>query len=303
MARASIAALADRGVVCVEGSDATKYLQGLITNDIDTIAAAETGALHAALLTPQGKIIVDFIAAKTAAGFLLDVALDLAPALVKRLSMYKLRADVVIKDVSAEFVVLALWGGDAVSSGETVGTTSFIDPRAAELGIRILAESSFAADIASATNGFDTTSDAYHAHRIALGVPEGGKDYDFADAYPHEANFDLFNGVSFSKGCYVGQEVVARMQNKTVVRKRVVKVSGQGLLARGTDILMGEIPIGRIGSVAGSTALAVLRLDRAVEAIDKNIALTANGITLTPDAASIERYRASLAARPSAPAF
>ncbi len=109
---------------------------------------------------------------------------------------------------------------------------------------------------------------------MALGVPEGGKDYEFGDAYPHEANFDLLHGVSFTKGCYVGQEVVARMQNKTVVRKRVVKISANAPLTSGVDVLLGEAPIGRVGTVAGGNALAMLRLDRALEAQQKNQTLT-----------------------------
>ena len=220
--------------------------KGLITNDIATLetkpddVAFEAAAAHAGLLSPQGKILFDFFCVRTLDGFLLDVARDKAAELAKRLTMYKLRAAADIKVVSDDYHVLALWGPNACSSGPTTGTVAFRDPRHADLGTRILAEARFATDIASATNGSKVSADAYHAHRIALGVPEGGKDYDFGDAYPHEADFDLFNGVSFTKGCYVGQEVVARMQNKTVVRKRVVKITGRQPLTRGTDILLGE---------------------------------------------------------------
>jgi tRNA-modifying protein YgfZ len=143
----------------------------------------------------------------------------------------------------------------------------------------------------------------YHAHRIAVGVPEGGEDYDFGDAYPHEADFDLFNGVSFTKGCYVGQEVVARMQNKTVARKRVAKVTGAGRLETGQNVMFGDVPIGKVGSVFGVNALAMLRLDRAIEALEKGILLTAGGVALVADEAALDRYRASTAARPSAPGF
>ncbi len=126
-------------------------------------------------------------------------------------------------------------------------------------------------------------------------MPEGGKDYEFGDAYPHEADLDLFNGVSFKKGCYVGQEVVSRMQHKTVVRKRVVMVSGAAGLAAGADILFGEAAVGRVGSVDGRHALDMLRLDRAAEAQDKGIALTAGGIEVTPDANEVARYRSAAA--------
>jgi tRNA-modifying protein YgfZ len=304
-----IASLQDRGVVSVTGPDAAKLLQGLITNDIanletqpDEVAFAAACA-HTGLLSPQGKILFDFFCVRTLDGFVLDVPRDKAADLAKRLTMYKLRADAQIAVVSEDYQVLALWGPDACSSGPTKGTIAFRDPRHAELGTRILAEAQFATDIASATNGTKVGAEVYHAHRISLGIPEGGKDYDFGDAYPHEADFDLFHGVSFTKGCYVGQEVVARMQNKTVVRKRIVKVLGSAPLTSGADILLGEAPIGKIGSVDGIHGLAMLRLDRTVEALDKGITLTADGTTITADAAALNRYRASLAARPAAPGF
>lgn len=304
-----IAKLPDRGVVSVTGADAAKLLQGLVTNDVasletkpDEVAFAAAN-VHTGLLSPQGKILFDFFCVRTLDGFVLDVARDKAADLAKRLTMYKLRADAEIKVVSDDYQVLALWGPQACSSGPTKRTIAFRDPRHAELGTRILAEAQFATDIASATNGFKVGPEVYHAHRIALGIPEGGKDYDFGDAYPHEANFDLFNGASFTKGCYVGQEVVARMQNKTVVRKRIAKISGAAELTSGAEILFSEAPIGKIGSVDGVHGLAMLRLDRTIEALEKGITLTANGIPITADPAALDRYRASLAARPAAPGF
>lgn len=301
MASEMIAALTDRGVICVAGADASAFLQGLLTNDLSDLAARQ--AVYAGLLSPQGKILFEMLAVKTSEGFLLDVDQAKCADLVKRLTMYKLRAKVEIKDVSAEYVTLALWGEEPARSGDMLGSVSFRDPRSADLGSRILAEAALAADIAAATKAADSTPAAYHAHRIALGVPEGGKDYDFGDAYPHEANFDLFNGVSFTKGCYVGQEVVARMQNKTVVRKRVVKVTASAALTCGASVLLGETAIGRIGSVDGAIGLAMLRLDRVAEAAEKNISLNANGIAITVDSAPLNRYHASIAARPAAPSF
>ncbi len=300
-----IAHLSDRGAVSVTGADAAKLLQGLITNDIEATnnltATGRPCAIHAGLLSPQGKILFDFFVAIAPDGFVLDVGLDKASDLVQRLTMYKLRADVAIADVTANYKVLALWGKDACSSGETVGTVAFDDPRLSDMGLRILAETRFATDIASATNGVNVLASEYHAHRISLGVPEGGKDYDFGGAYPHEANFDMFNGVSFTKGCYVGQEIVARMQHKTAIKKRVVKVSGSEALHAGAEMRFGEAPIGRIGSVDGKNGLAMLRLDRAAEAKDKGLALTAYGIAVTPDAAAMKHYRSSAAAQPTAP--
>ena len=304
-----IAILPDRGVVQVAGADAARLLQGLITNDIAVLQtkpddlAFEAASVHAGLLSPQGKILFDFFCVRTLDGFVLDVAADKAAELAKRLAMYKLRADADIKVVSDDYQVLALWGPNACSSGPTRDTIAFRDPRSLELGFRILAEARFATDIASATNGSKVTAYNYHAQRIRLGVPEGGKDYDFGDAYPHEADFDVFNGLSFTKGCYVGQEVVARMQNKTVVRKRVVKVNGSAPLTHGEDVVLGDVPIGKVGSTDGLAALAMLRLDRAVEALDKHVPLTSNGVAVVADPVALQHYRASAAARPAAPAF
>jgi len=297
MSAAKIARLTDRGVVSVKGSDSEKLLQGLITNDLERLdGAGDHTGLHAALLSPQGKILFDFFVVRAAGSYLLDVAEAKAGDLAKRLAMYKLRADVTIADVSSQFIVFALWGDDAEPIGQTLADIRFIDPQSPALGLRLLAEGHLAnRDLPPAQTA---SSCEYDAHRVALGVPEGGKDYEFGDAYPHEANFDLLHGVSFTKGCYVGQEVVARMQNKTVVRKRVVRISAKAPLTSGVDVLQGDAPIGRVGTVAGTSALAMLRLDRALEAQQRNQTLTAGGITITPDAEALTRYRAT--AEPSA---
>ena len=296
--RAKVAHLTDRGAVHVTGPDSVKFLQGLVTNDVESLKtnpddiAFAAGAVHAAILSPQGKILFEFFCVRTLDGFVLDVLREKVPELVKRLSMYKLRAAVEIKDVSDDYKLLALWGPNACSSGPTKGTIAFHDPRHPALGQRILAEARFATDIASATNGVRPPPEAYHAHRIALGVPEGGKDYDFGDAYPHEANFDLFNGVSFTKGCYVGQEIVARMQHKSVVRKRIVAVDGNlDLPSDRPDVIAGEAAIGKLGSVSGRHGLAMLRLDRADEFGSKGVALTAGSVKLRVNERALAQFR------------
>ena len=159
----------------VAGEDAAKLLQGIITNDMDLLQ--KQPAIHAALLTPQGKILFEFFVAKAGDGFLLDVAASQIADLIKRLTMYKLRAKVDIKDATADYRVIAMWGPAPQGHGETSGVISFTDPRLPDLGMRILAEARLAADIAPATNAAEATAADYHAHRIALGVPEGGKDY------------------------------------------------------------------------------------------------------------------------------
>jgi tRNA-modifying protein YgfZ len=170
-----------------------------------------------------------------------------------------------------------VWGGSPQSPGGTEHPVSFSDPRLPELGLRVLAEAGFATDIAAATNA---DAQDYHAHRISLGVPEGGKDYALGDTFPHEANWDLLNGVSFSKGCFVGQEVVSRMQNRGTARKRIVIVEGDRSLQSGCEVMAGQAIIGTIGSVAGNRALALVRLDRADEMQRKGEHITAAGAAL-----------------------
>jgi folate-binding protein YgfZ len=291
MSAAEMARLPDRGVVSVTGADSEKLLQGLVTNDLEGLADGE--ARHAALLSPQGKILFDFFVLGHGGGYLLDVARAKAGELVKRLSLYKLRADVAITDVSDSFKIYAAWGPDSKKSVDGRGI-SFPDPRHPAIGLRLLTSDK---DGGTAPQSGDDSLRAYDALRVKVGVPEGGKDYEFGDAYPHEADFDLFNGVSFTKGCFIGQEVVARMQNKTVVRKRIVKVSGNASLESNTEIFLGDIPVGRIGTVDSTGAIAMLRLDRVLESEKKNEPLTAGGVVIIPEEDAVDRYRASAAAR------
>ena len=276
---AKIALLADRGVVRVAGEDAGKLLQGVITSDMELLSAQP--AIHAALLTPQGKILFDFFVVKAAGGFLLETSADKAVDLAKRLTMYKLRAKADIQDRSAAYRVFAAWGPSPSRVGEPGETHIFPDPRLGALGWRGLTGARLVSGIASAIGGLDAAPEDYHAHRIALGVPEGGKDYAFGDTFPHEADLDQLGGVSFAKGCFVGQEVVSRMQNRASIRKRVVPVTGEAPLTPGAEVKAGEAVIGSVGSVAGTQALALVRLDRAAEAKAKGEALTVGGVAIT----------------------
>ncbi len=280
-----IAVLEDRGVVSVAGADAEKLLGGLVTNDMALLDAERPGgppALYAALLSPQGKILFDFLVVRAAGGVLLDVARDRAGELVKRLTLYKLRAAVEIRDLSAEYAVGVLWDTAPVSTGAMVGAHIFADPRFSPLGLRVLADVRSVAEVFARTGAAAAPPEAYHAHRIGLGVPEGGKDFAFGDVFPHEALLDQLHGVSFTKGCFVGQEVVSRMQHRATVRKRVVPVIGEVPLPSGPlPVLSGETEIGRLGSVAGVRGLALLRLDRVAQAARTGVALTAGGVPLT----------------------
>jgi len=285
---ANLAHLDDRGVIEVSGPDAGKLLQGILTNDLDTLEPGS--ALLAALLTPQGKILFEFFVSRKDDGYLLETARGSVADAIKRLNMYKLRAQVAINDVSAGYVVVAAWGGalPPIELGR-----SYPDPRSAALGSRLLLPQPIAAKLAEE----DVGRAAYDAHRIASGIAEVGRDYQLGDSFPHEANYDMTGGVSFSKGCYVGQEVVARMQNKTVVRKRVMPVRWLQPVAPGAEVKAGEAVIGTVGSSASRSGLAMVRIDRVAEALDKAQPLTAGGIAIEPDPDTIARYRASVAER------
>jgi folate-binding protein YgfZ len=264
MPETKIALLPDRGVVSVTGEDARRLLQGVITNDMDLIDRQP--ALHAGLLSPQGKILFEFFVVPSPEGFCLETARAQAGALAERLKMYRLRAKAEIKDASADYTVAAVWGGgDRGPPPLGDAPLRFPDPRLPALGYREL--TTLRSDWAlGGEDASSATQDDYHAHRIGLGVPEGGKDYALGDAFPHEALFDQLNGVSFTKGCYVGQEVVSRMQNRGTARRRIVPViAASALPAPGTPITAAGVEIGRLGSTAGSCGLAELRLDRAAE--------------------------------------
>lgn len=286
MAPAKLALLPDRGVVHVTGDDAEKFLQGLVTNDVAGPAAVlpktPAVAVHAGLLSPQGKVQFEFFVVGLGGGFLLDTARDRIGDLIKRLGIYKLRAKVAIEDATNDLAVVAVWDGRFASG---FNATHFDDPRLAALGIRWLAPRSQLERLiegrVNAGEAIAATEDGYHAHRIALGVPEGGRDYAFGDTFPHEANFDLLNGVSFTKGCFIGQEVVSRMQHRGLARKRIVIVDGETPLQTGSEVMAREAAIGRIGSVAANRALALVRLDRAEEAKSKGEHLTVSGRPIT----------------------
>ena len=272
----SYAQLTDRGAVSVVGPDAEKLLQGLVTNDLPQAAGEAT---FAGLLSPQGKILFDFFIVRTADGFLLDVARDKAAELAKRLTLYRLRSNVQIADRSDDLSIAVGWDIEADADQPPPWiVASFRDPRLMGLGRRVISDAA-----QTPVNSGSTASEAaYHTHRIALGVPEGGRDYAYGDTFPHEALFDQIHGVSFDKGCYVGQEIVSRMQHRGTARKRIVRVTGQRALPEsGTEILAGTVAIGALGSIDGSHGLGLVRLDRAAEFKAKGVDLTAGGVLLT----------------------
>jgi tRNA-modifying protein YgfZ len=266
--------LTDRGVVRVSGEDAKTFLDNLVTCDLDKVTAQ--AARLGALLTPQGKILFDFLVfeapAEVGGGYFLDVAQGFAADLAKRLSFYKLRAKVAVEDRSAALAVVAGWG-DAPRPEEEIGVVAQ-DPRLPALGWRAIVAADDAAPFAS------DTPEGYHAHRIVLGVPEGGKDFLFGDAFPHEALMDQLHGVDFDKGCYVGQEVVSRMQHRGTARTRIVPaVYTEGFVAEpGVEVEAGGKPLGTTGTGANGRGLLMIRLDRAEDALKAGAPIRAGGM-------------------------
>jgi folate-binding protein YgfZ len=271
--------LPDRGVVKVTGDSARDFLNGLITTDA-TLLRPGLGRFGA-LLTPQGKITVDFLITEAPSGhgggFLIDCPKALAQALIDKLGFYRLRAKVGIENLSDSLGVLAAWDGEVALKPDL----TFTDPRNAALGLRIFLPAELAQKAADLIGAQMVEASAYETHRIALGVPRGGLDFIYGDAFPHETNMDRLHGVDFDKGCYVGQEVVSRMQHRGTARTRTVRVSLEGAAPEpGTTVLAGDKSVGTMGSAADHHALALIRIDRASEALEAGTPLTAGGLAV-----------------------
>jgi folate-binding protein YgfZ len=282
------ALLPNRGVVKVAGDDAGNFLHGLVSADVLKLAAGQ--ARFCALLTPQGKIIVDFIVVAAPAaqggGFLLDVPRTLTASLVQKLNLYKLRSRVMVEDLSEMLAVMAAWNGPPPlpqAGTEGVGL-AYADPRLPALGLRLMVPPHLAATAATELGAELEVASAYEAHRIALGIPSGGLDFGYSDAFPHEADMDQLGGVDFAKGCYVGQEVVSRMEHRGIARTRAVPVRFDGDVApaAGAAVMAGERQVGTMGSAADGHGLALLRLDRVTDAISADLPLLADGIAIRP---------------------
>jgi folate-binding protein YgfZ len=271
--------LPDRGVVKVSGEDARNFLNGLVTTDVTLVQPGLSR--FGALLTPQGKITLDFLITEAPAGhgggFLLDCPRALAQALADKLGFYKLRAKVTVENLSDDLGVLAAWDGEPAIKPDL----TFTDPRHEKLGWRILIPAELAAKVAALIKAELVDSSTFDAYRIALGVPRGGTDFMYGDAFPHETNMDRLHGVDFDKGCYVGQEVVSRMEHRGTARTRTVRVIlDSGAPEPGTSIVAGDKSLGTMGSSADGRGLALIRLDRAADALDAHTPLTTGGLPI-----------------------
>jgi folate-binding protein YgfZ len=277
------AVLSDRAAIRVSGDEAPHFLHNLVTSSVEELQPGR--AAYAGLLTPQGKIIADFLVLRTSDGYLLDVPAARAEELKKRLTLYKLRAKVSI--TVEDLAVAAIWGTDAPPAL----ADAFADPRLNALGFRAFLAKSEAPSALKAAQLDVKPEDEFHAHRIALGIPEGGRDFAFDDAFPHEADMDQLGGVDFRKGCYIGQEVVSRTQHRATARTRVVPVNIHGPAEAGTDIVAGEKTLGTLGSVAGARGIALVRIDRVDDALQAGHALKAGEAVVTLEKPDWARFR------------
>lgn len=278
-----VAVLPDRSVVAIGGADRAKFLQGLMTNDIRRLAPDR--ALYAGFLTGQGKLLYDAFAVADGERILIDIAANLAEDFVKRLTAFKLRAAVEIGETALALAVAAAWGPDAAARLElesiegTVGNRAFanphhafVDPRIAALGVRLAYPADFPMEAKLAPLGFASATMAdYTAHRLSLGIADtaeiGGE-----TCYPLEANFEMLHGVDFKKGCYVGQELTARMKLKGELRKRILPVSSSAFLpTTGTIVTADGTELGPLIAASDTRGLALLRLDRLANAREDSI--------------------------------
>ena len=240
-----VAELPERGVIVVEGEDRVHFLQGLVSNDV---SAAEPGrAIWAALLTPQGKWLADFFIIADGERLLLDAERAQLPMVLQRLSRFRLRSKVALR-VADAYHVFAAWDGDPPPTAIAAP-----DPRLSEAGWRLISSEPVACD---------STAADWDAHRLGLGLPDGSRDMEADKTVLLEAGFDELHGISWSKGCYMGQELTARTKYRGLVKRRLVPVTVTGPApVPGTPITRGPLELGTIRSVRDGAGLAVLRLD------------------------------------------
>jgi folate-binding protein YgfZ len=242
-------ALPDRAILNLTGPDTLALLERTVTHKVSDWADGE--ARYGALLTPQGKVIADYIAHRTPDGVLIDVHREAAEDLLKRLKMFRLRSAVEMGPCD-----------DLLSAVSMDGAP---DPRSGNLPRRKIVAPRDAPD---PLPGWDLLA-------IRAGVPEWGRDYRAGEVFPTDINMDLMNGIDYRKGCFVGQEVASRMKRKALIRKRTVQVHGAALTA-GAEVRAGERLIGTVTSAAGGEGLALIRTDRFAKSIEAGVPVTVN---------------------------
>ena len=290
MSGPSFLVLEDRGLLAVAGEDRRTFLQGLISNDIAKATAAH--AIYASLLTAQGRFLHDFFITELGDGFYIDAERARLDDLRRRLSLYRLRSKVTLSVATDQFASVALFGAGALGSlrlspepGHATGFgggIAYVDPRLAALGARAIVPR---AEIdAIAGRGFTAaTREDYERLRLSLGVPDGSRDLSVEKALLLENGFDELHGVDWKKGCYVGQEVTARMKYRSLVKKQLMPVRIDGDAPQpGTPILLDGEEAGEMRSALADHGLALLRLDIVERADREGRRLTAGTASLTP---------------------
>lgn len=291
MTDAQFIPLIDRGIVSLSGYDSTEFLQGLVTNDVATVSADRT--IYAALLTPQGKYLHDFFVLRSGDALYLDCDAHRIEDLVRRLSRYRLRAKVTIEDASDRFRLFALFGEAAL---QRVGLTAdegragsfadgivFVDPRNAALGGRAVLPGGNGAQRLEAAGLSPSDRQAYDMLRMSLGIAAGDPEMEPEKSFPMEYGLDTHHGVSFTKGCYVGQEVTVRMKTRGLVRKRLVPVRIDGSAPQvGAELQIGSKAAGELRAACGAAGLALVRIDALEQALADGAPFEAGTARLYP---------------------
>jgi hypothetical protein len=282
--------LSARGVIEVAGEDRVAFLQGLVSNDV--AKATPERAIYAALLTAQGRYLFDFFILAQGNALYLDAEAARLAELLKRLTIYRLRAKVSLADASARFAVAAAWGNGATntlglsSTGaakEFAAGIAYLDPRLEALGARFMLPRERGVDAIAQAGFARADAAAYDRHRLALGVPDSSRDLEIEKALLMESGFDELNGIDWQKGCYMGQELTARMKYRALVKKRLLPVTVAGAMpAPGTAIMLDGSEAGELLSGRDGRAMALLRLD-AVERAAEGATLTAGDAQVTPE--------------------
>ena len=276
------------------GGDRLGFLQGLISNDIDKVAPGR--AIYAALLTPQGKVVHDFFVMPEPGGvrLLLDCERGRIDDLERRMSIYRLRAEVTFDALSESFDVVALIGTgahEAAGLGPEAGAAAalgdglaYVDPRLAAAGARAVLPARNAAAVLEGLGFAAADAAAYDRWRLALGLPDGSRDILVEKSFPLECGFDELNAIDYQKGCYVGQELTARTHHRGNIRKRLMPVRIEGRPpGSGAPVMLGEKTAGEMRSAREGRGIALLRLERVEQAAREGLSFTAGGARITAE--------------------
>ncbi|MEM9575114.1 MAG: folate-binding protein [Pseudomonadota bacterium] len=256
--------LGDRSLVAFSGPDAEHLLHNVVTCNVEALVAgvAQIGAL----LTPQGKIMFDFLVSRNENDdFIVEIAKENAPAFMQKMIMYRLRSKVEISESSESFVRIS-WSDESSSSNKGLRDTRF----SKNVVMREYLDA-----------GTITDRSEWDQLRIDNGVPESGRDYALGDAFPHDVSLDQNHGVDFQKGCYIGQEVVSRMHHRHTARRRLLIATCEGELDTEAAITSGGKALGTVGTVVGNQALALCRIDRVEDATKSGSPILAGKAPIT----------------------